>query len=521
MAPFMSAMEERVESRGRAHPGQRGFLALWLGVAVVLCVPIWLPAVPPLSDLYNHLARIHILAHLDEIAAYRAYYGADWGPMPNLALDLVGVPLLAVVDLATVAKLFLTLTVLFWHIGCTFLGRVLCGRFPRRALVCAFFVYNQQFLHGYVNFAAGMGLALVTLALWLAWRERLASWRIAPLTILGAAVFLAHLSAFATLALAVAAITAVRLVENRRVSRDMLLAAVPLLPGTALFFHGFLSRTGEGNPIAYPPVVYNLRDSVTVLVGYSPAMDAISLVAVAAMAALVLWLRTGLHVRREVLAAALTLAVAYWVCPSDIASGIEVNVRFALGAVTLLVLAVDVALPARARAALLAAALGLFTARTAVTAVCWVELDREFQSHLDAFAEIEEGTALHNIFFFPTGRLFNATRVRGLALIHTPSFAAVTRHALVPTLYGLPGQQPLVHRVPMYRSHRFHDRQRPDIQWDRVFGHYHYVWACRAPADLIAPLVERGRVRARAGACVLYQLDAPGEPRAGVPVPAP
>jgi hypothetical protein len=509
MALFMSAMKEPLQPRGSAHPGERGFIALWLGVAVVLCVPIWLPSLPPLSDLYNHLARIHILAHRDEIALYAAFYGEDWGLMPNLALDSVGVPLLAVVDLATVAKLFLTLTVLLWHMGCTCLGRVLCGRFPRRAVVCGFFVYNQQFLHGYVNFSSGMGLALVTLALWLSWRDRLASWRIAPLTALGAAVFLAHLSAFATLALAMAAMTAVRLVEKRRVSRDMLLAAVPLLPGTVAFFHGFLSRTGEGNPITYPPVIYNLRDSVTVLVGYSPTVDAISLAAVAAMVALALWLRTGLHVRREVLAAAATLAGAYWVCPSDIASGIEVNVRFALGAVTLLVLAVDVALPARVQNALLAGALALFSARTAVTAVHWIDLDREFQRHLDAFAAIEEGAALHNIYFYPTGRLFNATRVRGLALIHTPSFAAVTRHALVPTLYGLPGQQPLVHRVPMYRSHRFHDRQRPNIAWDRIFGHYHYVWTCRAPAEVIAPLVERAQVRARAGACALYQLDAP------------
>jgi hypothetical protein len=245
-------------------------------------------------------------------------------------------------------------------------------------------------------------------------------------------------------------------------------------------------------------------------------MDAISLVVVAALIAIALWLRTGLHVRREVLAAALILAVAYWVCPSDAASGIEVNVRFALGAVTLLALAVDVALPAHTRDALLAGALALFCARTAVTAAHWIDLDRAFQRHLAAFATIEDGAALHNIYFYPTGRLFNATRVQGLALIHTPSFAAVTRHALVPTLYGLPGQQPLVHRVPMYRAHRFHDRQRPAIAWDRIFGHYHYVWTCHAPADLIAPLVARGQLRAQAGACALYQL----EPPAALPVPA-
>jgi hypothetical protein len=488
---------------------ERSFAVMWLCVAAALIVPIWLPSIPPLSDFYNHLARIYILAHRDDVALYRAYYDADWGAMPNLALDLIGTPLLAVLDLATVAKTFLSLTVLLWHAGCAFLGRVLCGRFPRRALVCSFLVYNQQFLHGYVNFSFGMGLAIVALALWLRWRERLAGWRLVPLTALGLAVFLAHLSAFATLAIAVATMTAVRLASTRRITLDMVLAAVPLMPGVIAFFHGFLSRTGEGNPIAYPPILQNVRDSVTVLVGYSEIMDAISLVAVAVLVAIALWRRTGVHVRREVLAAAVALAVAYWLCPSDVASGIEVNVRFALGAVTLLVLAIDIALPARLAAALLAAALALFGARTSVTAAYWIDLDRTFQRQLAAFATIEEGAALHNIYFYPTGRIFNAPRVRGLALIHAPTFAAVTRHALVPTLYGLPGQQPLVHRVPMYRAHRFHDRQRPAIQWDRVFGHYRYVWTCRAPADLVAPLVERGRLRATVDDCALYELDAP------------
>ena len=84
MALF-AIVKKPAQARGSAPPGDRGFLVPWPGVAVVLCVPIWLPSVP------------------------------------------------AVFDLPTVAKLFLTLTVLLWHAGRTYLGRVLCGRVPRRA----------------------------------------------------------------------------------------------------------------------------------------------------------------------------------------------------------------------------------------------------------------------------------------------------------------------------------------------------------------------------------------------------
>lgn len=507
------------------HPGggERSFAVMWLSVAAVLAVPIWLPSIPPLSDFYNHLARDYILAHRDDVALYRAYYEADWQAIPNLGMDLIATPLLAIFDLELVAKLFLTLTVLLWHAGCAVLGRALYGYFPRRALVCSFFAYNQMFLHGYVNYSLGMALALFALALWLTWREQLASWRIVPLTALVLAVFLGHLSAFVTLGIVMFTVTVMRLVARRRITLDMVLAGVTLVPGVIMFLHGFLQRTGQDDPIAYPSIFHNLRDSPIVLVGYSVTMDAISMVAVAILVAIAIWRRTGVHVHRDALGGTVALAVAYWVFPSDVATGVEaLNVRFALGAVTLLVLAIDIELPERMSTALLAACLALFTARTAVMTAHWIELDRAFQRHLEAFATIEEGAAVHNIYFYPPARVFNAPMVRGLALIHTPSYAAVTRHALVPTLYGVRGQQPLVHRIPMYRAHRFHDRQRPEIQWDRIFGHYHYVWTCRAPADLIAPLVERGRLRATVDECALYALDAPEHPpAAGAAAPNP
>lgn len=503
-------------SRPGAH-GRRAYRAAWLAVAAALCAPIWLPSLPPLSDFYNHLARLYILAHHADVPAYQAFYAVDWGPMPNLALELVGLPLLRVLDLETTGKLFLSLTVLLWHAGCSLLGRAVHGRPVWRALVCSFFVYNQQLLHGYCNFAFGMGLCLVVLALWIRWRARLGAWHTLALAILSSLVFLCHLSAFATLGIAVATITVLDALARRRdagpwITGPAILGVLPLIPGTVTFFLGFLRATGGNDPIVYAPITYNLRDAVTVLVGYSPAVDAASLVVAALLAGALLLARADLVWKRDLLAPAIALAVAYWVCPADVASGLEVNVRFALGATTLLVLAADISVPPRVRRAVLAVALAGMAARTGVTAAAWLELDREFRQHLAAFEHIEEGAAVHNIYFYPAPRLFNATRVRGLALIHTLGFAAVHRRANVPTLYALPGQQPLVHRTPMYRAHRFHDRARPRIQWPRIFGHYQYVWVCRAPADLIAPLRARGRVVAEAGACALYALSAPSAP---------
>jgi hypothetical protein len=294
-------------------------------------------------------------------------------------------------------------------------------------------------------------------------------------------------------------------VITTRSRRAAIAGAVPLVPGTSLFFLLFL-RHSPGGGVSFPPISYNVRDSMTLLTGYHQAVDLASMAVVAVLVVIVLLKRTRLSLQRDLFIASLCLGALYWVSPSDVAGGLEVNIRFALGAITLLVLGLDVAVPARVRTAVLATAMALFLARTAITAGYWIALDREFQAHVAAFEHIEEGAAVHTIHFYPAPRLLNARRVYGLALIHTPAFAAVTRKANVPTLYGIRGQQPLAHRVPLYRAHRFQDGQRPAIPWDLVFATYTHVWTCRAPADVVAPLIERARVVARAGSCALYRL---------------
>lgn len=482
----------------------RVYRRLWLAVALVLCVPVWLPSLPPLSDYYNHLARLYIMSHHD--AAYGQFYVIDWTPNPNLALELVGVPLMAVFSIAITAKLFLTLTILLWHLGCTLLARAVHGRLAWRALICSFLVYNQQFLHGYVNFIFSMGLGMIALALWVQSRERWSAWRLLLVTALATMVFFAHLSGFATVAVAVAVMLVTRLLLSRSLDRHVVAGAVPLVPGTIVFFLGFLRQAPGGGGVSFPPLSYNLRDSMTLLTGYDAAVDAASMVVVAVLIVVVVRACTRVAVKRDLFIAGVALGLLYWVSPSDVASGLEVNVRFVMGAVTLMVLGLDLALPVRVRNAVLAAAMALLVARVAVTAYYWLDLDRQFQAHVAAFERIDEGATLHVIYFYPAPRLLNASRVYGLALIHTPAFAAVYRKANVPTLYGIRGQQPLAHRVPLYRAHRFQDGQHPVIPWDQVFAHYSHVWTCRAPAEVIAPLVERARLVARAGACALYRL---------------
>lgn len=488
-------------------PSRRAYWGLWLVVAIVLCVPVWLCHIPPLSDYYNHLARLYIISHYDTVEAYQRFYTVQWSASPNLALELVGRPLMAVFSLALTAKLFLTITILLWHIGCTTLGRAVYGRLTWRALVCSFFVYNQQFLHGYCNFVFSMGLALLALSLWIESRDRWSIARVLILTLVATQVFFAHLSGFATLGIAVAAMTLSRLASQRRIDLGAVAGAIPLVPGTIVFFLGFLKQTGDSDSgTAFAPLLYNIRDSMTVLTGYDKRLDMASMAVVAALVLVVLVLHTRAGIKRDLFAAGASLFAVYWVCPADVASGLEVNVRFMMGAVTLLAFSLDISVSERLRRGILGVALALFVVRTASTAASWMELDAEHDAQLAAFEHIDKGAAVHNIYFYPAPALFNADRVRGLALIHGLTLAAVTREANVPTLYAIRGQQPLAHRIPLYRAHRFRDGSQPTVEWDAVFAAYQYVWACRPPPGLLAPLEARATPVAHAGSCTLYRL---------------
>src|SRR5947208_15331000 len=69
-------------------------MALFLGLTLLLSIPIWTHPLPPLSDYVNHLARMHVLATLPKNAALQGFYEIDWQVIPNLTMDII-VPVLA------------------------------------------------------------------------------------------------------------------------------------------------------------------------------------------------------------------------------------------------------------------------------------------------------------------------------------------------------------------------------------------------------------------------------------------
>jgi pimeloyl-ACP methyl ester carboxylesterase len=53
------------------------------------CLPILSVQLPPLGDYANHLARMHIIAHVGSDPFLGQYFTITWGILPNLAFDVL------------------------------------------------------------------------------------------------------------------------------------------------------------------------------------------------------------------------------------------------------------------------------------------------------------------------------------------------------------------------------------------------------------------------------------------------
>jgi hypothetical protein len=207
--------------------------------------PLLSAAVPPLVDYPDHLARIWVLLHAQDIPALASNYVVDWRLLPNLAVDLV-LPLIAhVLPLEAAGRLFIALTMASLVLGSVALQRVLHGRVGFWPLASLLFVYNSVLYWGFVNFLFTLGLALLAFAAWVA-SERWPAWRrVAVFALPAGLLFVFHLFGFGVYGLLVGSYEFGRWLPQRRSTRAFAAALISLaqfVPAGAMW----LATLGNG-----------------------------------------------------------------------------------------------------------------------------------------------------------------------------------------------------------------------------------------------------------------------------------
>jgi len=299
-----------------ANSNHKYYYAFFALALCALIVPLYLVEIPPLVDLPNHLARIFVLVNYEKTPFFQQNFQIIFEPIPNMAFDLIMIPLLNLFDIWTANRLFLVLTVFLFSLGCHLTGVQKTGNVSFSAILAAFLIYSGTFFYGYINYVFSIALFLITFGLWLRWRDKFLLRHFLTLAGLTAAIFLAHLSAFVFFGIAVFIVNIYDYFncaeEKRKWTFFAADCALFILPTIA--FLAFMSGTGKVGALGWN----SLNGKVIALFSAFRSYDLwLDVLCVAMVAALCFWLnrRGEINLDKRVLSVALFFLLIFLLSP--------------------------------------------------------------------------------------------------------------------------------------------------------------------------------------------------------------
>jgi hypothetical protein len=482
---------------------------------LISLIPIWTVHTPPLVDYPNHMARMHILVHAGESAALQQYYEVRWAVLPNLAMDIVIPSLATFVPLEVAGKLFLSLIFVLLSLGVLALHRALHGEYSAWPILCVFFLYNNVFRLGFLNYLFGVGLALLALAAWVACRHR--SWKVVfPIfSFLSALIFFCHLFALGFYALSMLAYEfgQYRVERQHRWSLSQMTwpkAMAHLILPLMLFA---LSPTFYAKPDERPAehTTWQYRSThglrwASDLISYGdfsrrvdafkgtlrtfhPPLDRITLVVLASIIVM------GLVTKRFTLKPSMywplaAVTAAALAMPAEIATANFVDIRLPTALILLAIASSNLAFRGKVWTILVAGTLSvLFLVRIGYITQQWQVADRTYDEYLAALDRLPEGATLFPAVVYPSLGYFPGA----VPDFHIASWAVLKKSAFVASVFAFPTQQPLTLKLP-YR-HFILDGfflPRSEIPWNTLLQQYDYLLVVRerllaqpVPAQLV------------------------------------
>jgi hypothetical protein len=418
-------------------------------LSAALLGPLLIADVPPVLDYPNHLARFALLAAGPDDPVLGPMFTPHWAIIPNLAIDVIGPPLLRLMPVHVAGRCLLGGLLLLNLAGVLALHRALFRRQSFWPLTSGLVAYNSGFLLGFLNWQIGSGLAMLFAAMWLTWRER------RPVaTVVGAAtasvlLFFCHLMGLAFFLVLIGSAEAHTMWRDRAVlARSASL--LPVLAGPLLL--SFLTALRDAPAATHWMNPHDkLVQVASPFINYIFTLDMFSAVLVYGAVALAVAAGWFALAPRAILATAV-LAILYAALPFDLMSASFFDTRVAIMLGFLSFAAVDpVRLPRQTRGVVAIGLAALFAVRMAVVGEVWSEHRRDLAELRAVIAAVppralvfmtnvpqEEAPA-----YWDAGprsrRLSNTLR----ADYHLPALLLIERGAFWPVLFANPAQQPI------------------------------------------------------------------------------
>ena len=445
------------------------YRSLLLAVAAVLMLPVLLVEYVPLVDFPNHLARAYIFHHYEQVPEFQATYRKLFEPIPDLGIEMALAAVLPFVSLPAAGRIYLLLIIAVFVAGCHLLGVAIQKEPTYLALPCCFFVYNSMLLYGMVNYVLGVGLFAVALACWLSWREEWNLWRAAAVTLLVAAAYLTHLTAYGFLGVAFVVVSAWQYARENESIRTIAAGLLPLVP-PALFFLWYMRGSGKSGEILWNSLTGKLIGSLSLLSSYDYRLDAFVLIVLVAVGAAILRWSRRWRIAWPTFAAGWFLFFLYLAFPLEVLTSSAADVRMIAPAALLVVLSVRFELPATTAGVLLAVWLVTATLRVGGIGATWMGVDRRIAAEIERMRVLPPNASVYPVFIPPADR-FAAKSERGFE--HLALYAVTERHATVPTLFGFGGVSIYFREKPTLLSPLYS----PVTEWRANLKNYDFVWS--------------------------------------------
>ena len=456
------------------------FLLIFAALYSITQIPIYLTEVPPLLDYPNHLARMHVLLNLPHSEALQRFYEVQWAVIPNLAMDLIVPWLGAFISLEMAGKIFISLTLLLICSGTAALHYALYRRLSLWPLLIFFFLFNQLFLFGFLNYLFGLGLALWVFAAWIFLRRQSVIVQLPLFSVCTCLLFFCHFYALGVYGLAVISYEFARTRHRRETEHSSSLLAewtptlaqfaIPIL--LLLFFSPVASDVSE---IRFGRISPKLLRPYYLVAPYQlPISQVVVLFLIGLFGISII---KGRLILAPFMAWPLgAFAVVYLVMPFTLFGSHDAYIRVVLALICLFFASIDIRLKdfnwVTGISVLL---LILFVLQITFITQQWQIANRAYAEFNKAFVKIPVGSRL----FANTDR---TTRMLPNPIWHIAGLAVVQRDVFIPTLFAHPrtNAQPMAYTASYAqlakRTWDFWYGQTTTLEnWHRLLNLYDYL----------------------------------------------
>ena len=437
---------EEVANSGKPNPSERTVQVALVASWILSCLPLFFVQYFPSVDFPNHLARISLLARGLSQPGYANFYHSHWTFLPNLAFDLLAVPLAKIVSVELAGKVFLAICFAGFIFGGALLNRAVAGRLTWISLAPAFLVFNRVLTFGFVNFVFGVGLLMFAFAVHIIFHRSPRAWRLLIDLLFMVGLLASHIVALALFLIAVVLYDASKQLSERNGWKRAVEEALYLLVPCALIFAFVLvlsPTSGEVATIHYGTLDVKLK---LLYISWLTGLGALDSIFSTAFLILIAWLIKikSIGLQKSAIAMLLGLLLIFFVMPSGFGEAANVDTRVPL---VITVLALACLVPLRPEPRWVGIAFGLLLCfRTVTTSLAFIKDQRATDQLISDCKVIPPGAALFSVAekdsksFLDTGWNPPYVHLACVLLIQKPLF--------VSDLFTIPSQQPLLRNAP-------------------------------------------------------------------------